>query len=360
MGLWIYGINIFGLEIRFYGILMATAFVVGLFLVRKLCKLKGFDENMPYDLLLIAFPSAIVGARINYVLFTLDRGWTFAEILSIWHGGLMIYGGVLFSVIAIWIYCHFKKISFLSVIDMLAPVLILGQAIGRWGNFFNQEAYGSLITNPAFQWFPFGVYIENSNFTPEAREQVAKAFGASAVDGAWFNATFFYESLWCAIGFVLLYLIYTKTNKKGLCVATYFAYYGFERFFVEMLRTDSLYLGNIKISVLVSAILFIAGVIWLLTIYIKDKRVALLNDNGTLQVKDAKLDKTQNLKTKKVQRFEEFATQNTEQTADEMKEQKGVQTSDEKIEQSAPIDVKEINNQSAQNKNDENWFVIFV
>ena len=354
MGLWIYGINIFGLEIRFYGILMATAFVVGLFIVRKLCKMKGFDENMPYDLLLIVFPSAIVGARINYVLFTLDRGWTFAEILSIWHGGLMIYGGVLFSVVAIWIYCYCKKISFLSVIDMLAPVLILGQAIGRWGNFFNQEAYGSLITNPAFQWFPFGVYIENSNFTPEAREQVAKAFGGSAVEGAWFNATFFYESLWCAIGFVLLYLIYTKTNKKGLCVATYFAYYGFERFFVEMLRTDSLYLGNIKISVLVSALLFIAGICWLLAMYIKDKRVALLNCNVALQVKSPKLDKTQNLETKSFEKTGEPIAQNAEQNASDGEVQKGYQTPNEDIEQRMQTDAKETNNQNAQSKSDEN------
>lgn len=352
MGLWIYGINIFGLEIRFYGILMATAFVVGLFIVRKLCKMKGFDENMPYDLLLIVFPSAIVGARINYVLFTLDRGWTFAEILSIWHGGLMIYGGVLFSVVAIWIYCYCKKISFLSVIDMLAPVLILGQAIGRWGNFFNQEAYGSLITNPAFQWFPFGVYIENSNFTPEAREQVAKAFGGSAVEGAWFNATFFYESLWCAIGFVLLYLIYTKTNKKGLCVATYFAYYGFERFFVEMLRTDSLYLGNIKISVLVSALLFIAGICWLLAMYIKDKRVALLNCNVALQVKSPKLDKTQNLETKSFEKTGEPIAQNAEQNASDGEVQKGYQTPNEDIEQRMQTDAKETNNQNAQSKSD--------
>lgn len=354
MGLWIYGINIFGLEIRFYGILMATAFVVGLFVVRKLCKMKGFDENMPYDLLLIVFPSAIVGARINYVLFTLDRGWTFAEILSIWHGGLMIYGGVLFSVVAIWIYCHCKKISFLSVIDMLAPVLILGQAIGRWGNFFNQEAYGSLITNPAFQWFPFGVYIENSNFTPEAREQVAKAFGGSAVEGAWFNATFFYESLWCAIGFVLLYLIYTKTNKKGLCVATYFAYYGFERFFVEMLRTDSLYLGNIKISVLVSAILFVAGICWLLAMYIKDKRIALLNCNGTLQVKNQKLDKTQKLETKSFQKIDEPVAQNAEQNANDNDAHKDNQTSNENIEQGTQADAKGTNNQNAQSKSNEN------
>src|SRR5574344_921034 len=143
--LWINGFTIFGLQIKFYGIFMATAFVVGLLLVQKFCKWKGYNENLPFDLILVVFPSAIVGARLNYVLFTLgERTWTFAEILAIWNGGLMIYGGIIFSVIALAIYCAIKKVNLVKIMDLIAPVLILGQAIGRWGNFFNQEAYGSL------------------------------------------------------------------------------------------------------------------------------------------------------------------------------------------------------------------------
>ena len=265
------GFSIFGLEIKFYGILMASAFVIGLFLAIKLCKQKGYSENIPYELLIIVFPTAIVGARLNYVLFTLsERTWSFVEILSIWHGGLMIYGGVIFSVIAIAIYCYFKKISFVAILDMLAPILILGQAIGRWGNFFNQEAYGSLITNPALQWFPFGVYIESEHFTQNAIQQVVDFFGTSNVAGAWFNATFFYESIWCLGGFFLLYFTYKKTNQKGLCTAIYLAYYGFERFFVEMIRTDSLYLGSVRVSVLISAIIFLLGIGLLIYFMIKN------------------------------------------------------------------------------------------
>lgn len=263
------GFEIFGISVKFYGILMAVGFIVGLIFAIKFAKLKGYPSSLPFDLILIVFPSAIIGARINYVLFTLDRGWTFLEILQIWNGGLMIYGGVLFAVGAIAIYCAVKKISLVKVLDMLAPCLIIGQAIGRWGNFFNQEAYGSLITNPAFQWFPFGVYIESSNFTPTAQDQVFSAFGTTSIDGAWFNATFFYESMWCLIGFILLYFIYTKTKKSGLTTASYFVFYGIERFFVEMIRTDSLYLGPIKISVLISLILIVSGLIWLLLIFLK-------------------------------------------------------------------------------------------
>lgn len=281
MYLLINGFEIFGVSIKFYGILMALAFIIGLVFAIKFAKQKGYSSSLPYDLILIVFPSAIVGARLNYVLFTLDRGWTFLEVLQIWNGGLMIYGGVLFAVGAIAIYCAVKKISFVKILDMLAPCLILGQAIGRWGNFFNQEAYGALITNPSFQWFPFGVYIEKSHFTSEATKQVLDAFGTTAVEGAWFNATFFYESMWCLIGFVLLYFIYTKTNKVGLTTASYFVFYGIERFFVEMLRTDSLYLGPIKISVLISLLLVVSGIVWLAIMFAKDyknkKQVAVAN-----------------------------------------------------------------------------------
>lgn len=273
--LWISGFTIFGIEIKFYGILMALAFIIGLLLVKKYCKQKGYSDNLPYDLLLIVFPSSIIGARLNYVLFTLsERSWTFIEILEIWHGGLMIYGGVIFSVIAIAIYCAVKKLNFLSVLDIVAPVLILGQAIGRWGNFFNQEAYGSLITNQSLQWFPFAVYIESSHFTSQASKQVLDAYG-SMQDGAWFNATFFYESIWCLGGFFLLHFLNKKTNILGLTTATYLAYYGFERFFVEMLRTDSLYLGSIRISVLISGIIFLLSasyLIYLLVKHLKNKK----------------------------------------------------------------------------------------
>ena len=274
--LWISGFSLFGLEIKFYGILMALAFIIGFLIVIKYCKQKGYSENLPFDLLLIVFPSAIIGARLNYVLFTLsERSWTFVEILQIWHGGLMIYGGILFAVIAICIYCAIKKLNVFKIFDLLVPVLILGQAIGRWGNFFNQEAYGSLITNPSFQWFPFGVYIESSHFTTSATEQVQNFYGM-AVEGAWFNATFFYESIWCLGGFFLLHFLFKKTNITGLCAATYLAYYGFERFFVEMLRTDSLYIGSIRVSVLISGIIFLVGasyLVYLFVLHIKTKKL---------------------------------------------------------------------------------------
>ena len=266
------GFSLFGLNISFYGILISIGFIVGVILVSKLAPKKGFDSGIAFDLVLIVFPCAIIGARIGYVLFHLEKYPTFVSMLKVWEGGLMIYGGVLLSAIALLIYCKIKKYNFFRLCDLIVPALILGQAIGRWGNFFNQEAYGSLVTNSGFQWFPFSVWIESSHFTPEAEQQLINAYGTSNVAGAWFNATFFYESFWCIIGFVLLMILTQKTNKTGLLTAVYFSYYGFERFFVEMMRTDSLYLGPIKISVLLSGLFVVAGVTYLIYLLIQNKK----------------------------------------------------------------------------------------
>ena len=251
---------------------MSLAFIVGVLLVAHLAKKKGFESSIAFDLVLIAFPLAIIGARLNYVLFTLDKEWSFVEILQIWNGGLMIYGGVLFAAIGIAVYCKIKKYSILKVFDMIAPALILGQAIGRWGNFFNQEAYGSLVTNTNLQWFPFSVWIENEHFTSEASKQILSHYGTTAIDGAWFNATFFYESIWCLGGFFLLLGLNKKGFSNGFVTATYFVYYGIERFFVEMIRTDSLYLGPIKISVLISGILILTGIAYFVYLFINQKK----------------------------------------------------------------------------------------
>ena len=161
---WVNSFTIFGLEIKFYGILMATAFLVGFLLTMYLCKIKKYNNILPYDLILIIFPLSIIFARLFYVVFYNDREWTFAEILNIRSGGLAIYGGIIGGIIGIIIYwlIKYKKDKFfiVKIFDLLAPSLIIGQAIGRWGNFFNQEAHGVEILNESLQWFPIGVLIE--------------------------------------------------------------------------------------------------------------------------------------------------------------------------------------------------------
>lgn len=252
------GFNIGSLEIKFYGLIMAFSMLFGVLLACKLAKKKGIKSDDIFLLALIVLPCAVVGARLYYCFFY-DYDYTFWELFNIRQGGLAIYGGVIGGVIGVIIFAFIKKNwkMLFILLDVLAPCLILGQALGRWGNFFNQEAYGNMITNPSYQWFPFAVWIEDEN--------------------AWFQATFFYESLWNAIGVGLLLLTYYKSTKTGTTVAAYLTWYGLGRTWIEGLRTDSLYIGStgIRVSQLLSVLMVFAGVIILsINLYrsIKEKR----------------------------------------------------------------------------------------
>ena len=236
------GFTIFGLEIKFYGFIMALSMLLGVLLACKLAKKKGIKSDDIFMLALIVLPCAVVGARLYYCFFY-EYNYSFWEIFNIKQGGLAIYGGVIGGVIGVVVFALIKKdwkIMFV-LMDIAAPCLILGQALGRWGNFFNQEAYGNLITNPNLQWFPFGVWIESEN--------------------AWFQATFFYESLWNAIGLVILLFTYYKTERTSTTTATYLVWYGLGRTWIEGLRTDSLYIGTtgIRVSQLLSVCLVVVG-----------------------------------------------------------------------------------------------------
>ncbi|MGD9901706.1 MAG: prolipoprotein diacylglyceryl transferase [Spirochaetales bacterium] len=247
------GFTIFGYEIKFYGLLIGIGFVFGLLMVSYFAKKKGFHKDLPYDLILIVFPLSIVGARLYYVIFS-GRVWTFAEIIAIQNGGLAIYGGIIGGLIGLLIYSKIKKIDAVKITDIVIPALILGQVIGRWGNFFNQEAFGPLVTDPALQWFPYAVYIE--------------------AESAWHMATFFYESMWNLVGFFIITSIYLKFNKKGYATSLYLIYYGIGRVLIEGLRTDSLYIPNtgIRVSQLLSGILVVIGIIMFIYYY-KSQRI---------------------------------------------------------------------------------------
>lgn len=184
----------------------------------------------------------------------------------------MLYGGVFVALIGIVTYALIKKQNPIKFMDLIVPCLIIAQALGRWGNFFNQEAYGNLITNPSMQWFPFGVYIEREHFTADAISQLVSAYGNANMSGAWFYATFFYESLWCFLSFFAIYFVYIKTNKVGLATGMYLVLYASERLLVEGVRTDSLYLGStgIRVSQLISILMIITGVAILAYILIKE------------------------------------------------------------------------------------------
>lgn len=257
------GFEIFGVEIKFYGLIMALSMLLGVMLACRLAKKRGVKSDDIYLLALIVLPCAVVGARLYYCFFY-EYNYTFRELFNIRQGGLAIYGGVIGGVIGVIIFALIKKNWKMIFIlcDICAPCLILGQALGRWGNFFNQEAYGNLITNTSLQWFPFGVFIESEN--------------------AWFQATFFYESLWNFIGLGILLFVYLKTKRTGITTASYLVWYGLGRLWIEGLRTDSLYIGStgIRVSQLISLILVVAGSIILLINYLKQRKEKKEKTNG--------------------------------------------------------------------------------
>ena len=252
------GFFIGSLEIKFYGLIMAVSMLLGVLLACRLAKKRGIKSDDIYILALVVLPCAVVGARLYYCFFY-EYNYSFGELFNIRQGGLALYGGVIGGVVGIVIYCLIKKDWKLIFIltDVIAPCLILGQALGRWGNFFNQEAYGNIITDPNLMWFPYGVWIKNEQ--------------------AWFQATFFYESLWNLVGFGILLFTYFKSQFTGTTAAVYLIWYGIGRTLIEGLRSDSLYIGSsgIRVSQFLSVILVIAGcVILAVNIYrlVKSKK----------------------------------------------------------------------------------------
>ncbi|MBR2617256.1 MAG: prolipoprotein diacylglyceryl transferase, partial [Clostridia bacterium] len=213
-------IEVFGFPIYFYALTMVGGMLTGALIAWLLMKRRGLKSDIILDMMVVILPLAIIGARVYYVIFEWDSYNSFLEMINIRNGGLAIYGGVIGGALGVLIICLWKKINFLKLGDVLVPALILGQAIGRWGNFFNQEAHGELVTNPKYFGLPFSVEI----------------------DGAYYQATFFYESMWCLLGFILLFVFAWRYRGKadGLITMAYFVWYGLERLVVEGMRTDSL------------------------------------------------------------------------------------------------------------------------
>ena len=226
-------IVLFGFEVHWYGLLIALGVLAAVLLACRREKRLGLPRDTALNIALVCVPAAIMCARLYYVAFSWDYYAAHpGQIFNIRQGGLAIYGGVIGGILAGYLYCRAKKISFRAGLDLAAPSIALGQAIGRWGNFLNQEAYGRAVANPGLQFFPMAVQIE----------------------GTWHYAAFFYESVWCLL-IVIFILAAEKKNffrRRGDVFYTYVFLYGIERAFVEGLRTDSLMLGALRVSQAVS------------------------------------------------------------------------------------------------------------
>ncbi|MDR0840554.1 MAG: prolipoprotein diacylglyceryl transferase [Christensenellaceae bacterium] len=266
--------TIFGKDIYWYGILMAAGILIALWLALREGKRKNLSEDTIMDTALVVIPSGLLGARLYYVLF--EWGYYIKhplEILYVWEGGLAFYGCVLGGLLGLVLYARHKKLRTLRLFDCLAPGLVLAQAIGRWGNFFNQEAYGLPVLNGEMMWFPFAVRIDGLHY-----------FNGELCSMPFHLATFFYESAWCLLVFLFLWSQRKKFKHDGDAVLWYVLLYGFERMLVEGLRADSLYLiapggwirEGIRVSQLLSFVAVAAVLAFMLVRRAREKRLGRL------------------------------------------------------------------------------------
>lgn len=237
-----------GLEVRWYGLIIGIAIFLGVTLAEREANRKGYPEDFILDLVFWAIPIGFLGARLYYILFE----WPFymahpSEILKIWHGGLAIYGGLIAGGLTTYWYCKKRQVSFLLLLDIVAPVVLLGQMMGRWGNFVNQEAHGGEVSRQ---------FLENLHLPEFIINQMN-------IHGVYYQPTFLYESLWSAIGLVVILVLRRRVKLQvGQVAWTYVLWYSFGRFFIEGLRTDSLWIfGVIRVSQALSLVLFVAGLI---------------------------------------------------------------------------------------------------
>ena len=320
--------ELFGLTIKWYGIIIATGVLVAVLVACYNNKLKNYDKDFPYEVLLWCFPLAIVGARIYYIIFS-GQSYTFMEAIAIWNGGMAIYGGIIGGLIGLILFSVIRNQNLLKITDLVAPSLVIAQAIGRWGNYANQEVYGKVVTNPDLQWFPFSVYIDKL--------------------GEWHYATFFYESMICVIIFVILMLVFRRVKILGIVTSLYLILYGIERFFLEGMRQESeiLFIGNsnIPVSQVVSILFVIAGIALMIGVIFNERKkiknqlnkIYLKNNiNDELDVKNSiTIEKSINYKNIKVNTLKENV--NTEENEKNNKSNKNLNEMEKKIEENNDI-----------------------
>lgn len=257
------------IQIYWYSITMLLAIITGSFLFYKQLKKQKFSDDFIINFLFYTIIFGIIGARIYYVIFNLDYYLEYPiEIIELWNGGLAIHGAIIGGFLFILYYCKKHKINLFKITDSASVSIIIAQAIGRWGNFFNGEAHGDITTLE---------HLKNT-FIPNFVIKGMK------ISDYYYLPTFYYESIWNIIGFIILIIIkkYYKNLKLGQLTGIYFMWYSLGRFFIENMRTDSLMLGNIRVAMLISVLLFIVGAI-LVFYKRKDTRIKRLKEKGEVE-----------------------------------------------------------------------------
>ena len=241
-----YIITIGDFNIEWYSVLIVVGAILALIMIIKEAKRYGYPSDFVFNVCFWSIIVGIIGARLYYVVFNLDLYTNFWDILKIWEGGLAIHGGIIFGAITCYLYCKKYRVRTVRMLDFIAPALLLAQAIGRWGNFFNGEAHGAVTSLESLQ----NLHI------PEL------IIDGMNIGGAHYQPTFLYASLWCLLGVIILLIVRRlKVTKVGQPTALYLMWYGLGRFFIETMRTDSLMLGGFKVAQIVSVIMILIGLI---------------------------------------------------------------------------------------------------
>ena len=254
-----------GITVYWYGIIIALGIVLAFsYFLWRATKFERVREDDCYNLALFTVPIAIVGARFLYVITNPEKYDSLLDAISIWNGGIAIYGAIIFGAITVVVFSKVKKLRVLRLLDAVSPAVMIGQIMGRWGNFFNGEAYGWSENIAKLPW----------------RMQLEGAYRTEIIDGIktkvsldFVHPTFLYESLWNITGFIIINLLYKKKKFSGQIFLMYITWYGLGRGFIELLRTDSLYVfETIKLNSVIGFVTFAAGVAGLIFLYIKSKK----------------------------------------------------------------------------------------
>lgn len=261
--------EIFGIEIALYGVIIGIGMLLSLMLIAKVAKKSGQNPDYYWDMALVTIITGVVGARLYYVVFSWDSYKDdLLSILNLRQGGLAIYGGIIGGALAIIVYTKYKKYSIPLALDTVVPGVALGQILGRWGNFFNREAFGDYTDGLFAMRLPVDA-IRYSEITSKMVEHMEA--GANYVQ---VHPTFLYESMWNIGVLALMPLLWKKKHFDGEMTLLYFAGYGIGRFFIESLRTDQLQIGNtgIAVSQMLGIMLFFTSVVVESVVLIKKRK----------------------------------------------------------------------------------------
>lgn len=258
--------SLFGLSIKWYGVLIAFGMLLAMIYCFKRTKAFGIDGDRLTDTVFAGLIGAVIGARLYYVVLHAESFHDIRDVFAIRDGGLAIYGGILGALLFGCVTAKIRKLRILPTLDLASMGFLIGQAVGRWGNFFNQEAFGCNTTLP---WGMSGGKIQQYLLNHQAS---LAAQGMEINPYMPVHPCFLYESIWCAIGFLLLHLYHKHRKFDGEVFCMYVLWYGTGRFFIEGLRTDSLYIGSVRASQMLALISAIAALVIIIAMRIKVKK----------------------------------------------------------------------------------------